>query len=170
MADRVRERGLVGWRRAVQVFFKTQLSAYVASLADFLVAVSLVKFSSLPLLYATFSGSLAGGMVNCVINYGWVFHADDCKKWHVALKYFLVWSGSILLNTWGTVSLNTWLSGMRWVNTLPCCGGDNVFILSKVVVAVLVAVFWNFQLQRVFVYRNHHFKGFMRQHLENKKD
>ena len=32
---------------------------------------------------------------------------------------------------------------------------DNVFILSKIIVAVLVAFFWNYHLQRFFVYRNH---------------
>lgn len=81
MADRLKEiSGFAGWRHAVWVFVKAQLSSYVASLVDFLVTILLVKLSGLFYLYATFSGSVAGGMVNCVINYGWVFHADDCKK------------------------------------------------------------------------------------------
>ena len=72
-------------------------------------APRLVKLSGLFYLYATFLGSVVGGVVNCVINYGWVFHADDCKKTHVALKYLFVWGGSILLNTWGTFALTEWL-------------------------------------------------------------
>ena len=81
MADRLKEiSGFAGWRHAVWVFVKAQLSSYVASLVDFLVTILLVKLSGLFYLYATFLGSVAGGMVNCVINYGWVFHADDCKK------------------------------------------------------------------------------------------
>lgn len=47
---------------------------------------------------------------------------------------------------------------------------DNVFILSKIIVAVLVAFFWNYHLQRFFVYRNHNIKGFLKHYLENKKD
>ena len=103
MADKLKGKpGFAGWRHAVWVFIKAQLSSYVASLIDFLVTILLVKLSGLFYLYATFLGSVVGGVVNCVINYGWVFHEDDCKKTHVALKYLFVWGGSILLNTWGT--------------------------------------------------------------------
>ena len=57
-------------------------------------------------------------IVNCAINYGWVFHAEDCKKTHVAVKYLFVWGGSIILNTWGTFALTEWLTRMTWVNGL----------------------------------------------------
>ena len=115
MADKLKGKpGFAGWRHAVWVFIKAQLSSYVASLIDFLVTILLVKLSGLFYLYATFLGSVVGGVVNCVINYGWVFHADDCKKTHVALKYLFVWGGSILLNTWGTFALTEWLTGMHW--------------------------------------------------------
>ena len=87
------------------------------------------------ILYATFTGSVVGGIVNCVINYGWVFHAEDCKKTHVAVKYLFVWGGSIILNTWGTFALTEWLTGMTWVNGLLGYYIDDVFILSKIIVA-----------------------------------
>lgn len=157
-------------RHAAWVFFKAQLSAQFASFVDFLVTILLVKVFEVFYLYATFTGSIVGGVVNCVINYGWVFHAENCKKTHVAVKYVFVWGGSILLNTWGAFALTEWLTGMTWVNGLLGYYVDNVFILSKVVVAVLVAFFWNYHLQRVFVYRNHNIKGFFKQYLENKKD
>ena len=81
MADKLKGKpGFAGWRHAVWVFIKAQLSSYVASLIDFLVTILLVKLSGLFYLYATFLGSVVGGVVNCVINYGWVFHADDCQK------------------------------------------------------------------------------------------
>ena len=136
MADRLKETSrFAGWRYAVWVFIKAQLSSYVASLVDFLVTILLVKLSGLFYLYATFLGSVVGGMVNCAINYGWVFHADDCKKTHVALKYLFVWGGSILLNTWGTFALTEWLTGMRWVDGLLGHYINDVFILSKIIVA-----------------------------------
>lgn len=41
-----------------------------------------------------------------------------------------------------------------WVrNTLSLYFGD-FFIIPKVVVAVIVALFWNYNMQRFFVYRN----------------
>ena len=168
MADRLKETSrFAGWRYAVWVLIKAQLSSYVASLVDFLVTILLVKLSGLSYLYATFLGSVVGGMVNCAINYGWVFHADDCKKTHVALKYLFVWGGSILLNTWGTFALTEWLTGMRWVDGLLGHYINDVFILSKIIVAVLVAFFWNYHLQRIFVYRNHNFRKFIRQYFRD---
>lgn len=169
MADRIEGRSwLAGWRREVWLFMKAQLSAQVATVFDFLLTVLLVKLLGIYYLYATFIGSVIGGIVNCVINYEWVFKAEDCKKADVGLKYFIVWGGSILLNTWGTFGLTEWLTGMKWVNGLLGYYVDDVFILSKIVVALLVAFFWNYYLQRVFVYRNHNFKRFLKQRLDKK--
>ena len=133
--------------REVWMFCKAQLSAWLASAVDFLVTISLVKFGGLFYLYATFIGSVVGGITNCVINYGWVFHADGCKKVHVAVKYLFVWGMSIMLNTWGTFALTEWVTG---------------FIVSKMLVAVTVAFFWNYSMQRTFVYRNLNFRRIFR--------
>lgn len=88
-------------------------------------------------------------------------------KTHVALKYLFVWGGSILLNTWGTFALTEWLTGMHWVDGLLGHYINDVFILSKIIVAILVAFFWNYHLQRVFVYRNHNFGKFIRQYFRD---
>ena len=156
MVDGVEEQSrFAGWRREVWLFMKAQLSAQIATVIDFLITILLVKLFGIYYLYATFIGSVVGGIVNCVINYEWVFKAEDCKKIHVGLKYFIVWGGSILINTWGTFALTEWLAGMKWVNGLLGYYVYDVFILSKITVALLVAFFWNYYLQRVFVYRNH---------------
>lgn len=151
-----------GWRHELFVFLKAQLSAQFASLVDFLVTILLVKLWGVFYLYATFCGSVAGGIFNCGVNYRWVFHAKECRMVNVALKYFMVWGGSILLNTWGTFALTEWLTGMDWVNGLLGYYVDNVFILSKIIVALLVAFFWNYHLQRTFVYRNQNIRKFLR--------
>ena len=169
MVDGVEEQSrFAGWRREVWLFMKAQLSAQIATVIDFLITILLVKLFGIYYLYATFIGSVVGGIVNCVINYEWVFKAEDCKKIHVGLKYFIVWGGSILINTWGTFALTEWLAGMKWVNGLLGYYVYDVFILSKITVALLVAFFWNYYLQRVFVYRNHNLKRFLKQRLEKK--
>ena len=53
-----------------------------------------------------------------------------------------MWCGSIGLNTLGTYAL-TELSQRH-------------FIIAKAVVAVIVGVLWNYQLQRRFVYKETH--------------
>ena len=65
---------VVGWRKELWLFIKAQLSAQVASFIDFFSTVFLVKLFFVYYLYATFFGSVIGGIVNCAINYGWVFH------------------------------------------------------------------------------------------------
>ena len=70
-------------------------------------------------------------------NYRWVFNAEELKKGSVAWKYMIVWTGSIVLNTLGTYALTEMSS--------------QYFMFAKVVVAVIVAIFWNYQLQRLFV-------------------
>ena len=85
------------------MFMRAQFSSQVASATDFLVTILLVKLFGIYYVYATFTGSICGGIVNCIINYKWTFKTKDCKKRHVMIKYLLVWIGSILLNTWGNL-------------------------------------------------------------------
>lgn len=154
MDNRVEKIRARGWYRSMVLFLKAQLSAQVASLVDFVVTVLLVKFFALFYLYATFIGSVVGGMVNCAINYCWVFRQHQCRKGYIAAKYTFVWIVSIALNTWGTYFLTEWLTRIRWINRLLSVYVDDLFIFSKIVVAVLVALLWNYQMQRLFVYRN----------------
>lgn len=140
-------------RQSLWTFIKAQLSAQVASLCDFLTTVLLATICGMFYLYATFLGSVMGGIVNCVINYRWVFHDGGCKKSYIAMKYLLVWAGSILLNTWGTFTLTEWLTSQVWMRTWPAYCTDNVFLIVKIAVALFVGFFWNYQLQRTFVYR-----------------
>ena len=110
-------------------------------------------------------------IVNCAINYGWVFHAEDCKKTHVAVKYLFVWGGSIILNTLGHFCTDRVAYGHDMVNGLSGYYIDNVFILSKIIVAVLVAFFLELPSATFFsfiVITN--IKGFLKHYLENKKD
>ena len=146
------------FRRTIWLFCKAQLSSYVASVVDFLVTILLAKVFGVFYVYATFTGSVVGGITNCSINYSWVFRSCHVKMRHVAIKYLLVWAGSLTLNTYGTYFLTEWLTDMPWVNDLLGRFVGDLFILAKLVVAGVVAFFWNYQLQRVFVFRNYDFR------------
>ena len=127
------------------IFSKAQLTAQLATLIDFSVSLFLYEVCGMWYVAATFLGAVSGGAANCAANYRWVFGSDGQKKRYVALKYLLVWAGSIALNTLGTYVL-TEIS-------------KHHFILSKAIVSVAVALLWNYQLQRLFVYRNKHLNG-----------
>ena len=121
-------------------FCKAQFSAWIASAIDFLVTIITAHFIGFWYGYSTFVGALAGGIVNCAINYRWVFRPNGIKKRRVVTRYIIVWTGSIMLNTLGTLVL-TELTGFS-------------FIIVKAIIAVIVAVVWNYQMQRLFVFKN----------------
>lgn len=132
-------------RHEIGTFMKAELSALVATMVDYAVSIFLAEVCSLWYVWASFLGAVSGGVTNCVINYRWVFTAAaDQKKGNIALKYLFVWTGSILLNTGGTYVL-TEISGQY-------------FVWSKIVITICVALFWNYQLQRFFVYGDVHLK------------
>lgn len=135
------------------MFLRAQLSAQMATIADFLVTILLVRLFEVYYVYATLAGAVYGGIVNCVINYKWTFKSTG-KKTNVAVKFILVWVCSIWLNTWGTYALTESLAKIPWVrDTLSQYFGD-FFIIPKMAVAVIVALFWNYNMHRFFVYRN----------------
>ena len=127
-------------RHEIWIFCKAQCSAQLATLADFCLSWLLADVLGLWYLLASFMGALTGGVLNGVFNYRWVFDGTgELNKRSVAVKYLMVWAGSILLNTLGTYGLTEW-SGRH-------------FMIAKAAVAVCVAVLWNYQMQRLYVYR-----------------
>ena len=152
---------MVSKKGGILMFLRAQISAQMATIADFLVTILLVKLFEVYYVYATLAGAVYGGIVNCVINYKWTFKSDG-KKIHVAVKFIIVWFCSIWLNTWGTYTLTESLGRIPWVrDTLSQHFGD-FFIIPKIVVSIIVALFWNYNMQRYFVYRNLDIKGFFK--------
>ena len=119
---------MISQKGGIFMFLRAQLSAQMATIADFLVTILLVRLFDVYYVYATLAGAIYGGIV--------------------------VWVCSVWLNTWGTYALTESLAKIPWVrNTLSLYFGD-FFIIPKVVVAIIVALFWNYNMQRFFVYRN----------------
>ena len=141
------------------MFIRAQFSSQIASATDFLVTILLVKLFGIYYVYATFTGSVCGGIVKCIINYKWTFKSKECKKRHVMVKYLLVWIGSILLNTWGIYFMTETISKNPWVQETLKHYIDDLFVFSKIVVSLLVGFLWNYNMQRVFVYKNCRIRG-----------
>lgn len=141
------------------MFIRAQFSSQIASATDFSITILLAKLFNIYYVYATLIGSICGGIVNCIINYKWTFKTKECKKRHVLLKYGLVWIGSILLNTWGIYLMTEAISRNPWVQETLNPYIDNLFVFSKIVVSLLVGFLWNYNMQRVFVYKNCRIRG-----------
>ena len=130
------------------MFIRAQLSAQVATIVDFLVSIILVNFFSLYYIYATITGAVCGGVVNCVINYYWTFKATNVNKKLVAFRYTMIWLGSIFFNTGGVYVI---MESIR--NFFSTALFNDIFIIIKIIVAVIVGFTWNYYMQRVFVYK-----------------
>ncbi len=142
-------------KKTFKQLIKSLFSAQLAGIIDFLTALLLAN-CGLYYVASTFCGALTGGVVNCCINYKWVFNSTDCSKRNIAIKYLLVWTGSIFLNTYGTYMLTESILDMEWASQLSGLFAINLFLIPKIIVAIFVSIFWNFLLHKNFVYRDCH--------------
>lgn len=149
-------------------FLRAQLSSQLSSITDFTVTIVLAKvfesflesiFGEYYYGFATGAGAICGGIVNCIINYKWTFKAQGVNIKYVIIKYILVWIGSILLNMGGTILLTELMKDIVWIQNLFGHYIDYFFLLPKIIVSLLVGFIWNFNMQRLFVYRDVDIKG-----------
>ncbi len=134
----------------------SQMSAWV----DFVTSFVVFAWIGLSGGEAAAAGAIAGGVVNCTLNYKWTFRGSDCSVTNVMIKYFMVWSGSLLLNAYGT----EYLADFFFDSSLMGVWGFSRklrFTIARLTVSFLVSVFWNLLLQRTFVYRPVKFDNFL---------
>ena len=135
------------------MFIRAQLSAQIATFVDFLISILLNQCANVYYVYATLIGSISGGLTNCAINYKWTFQTEDCSPIPVIIKYTLVWTGSIGLNLWGTYLLTEFLTLQ---NSFISINQSTAFIIAKVSVSIMVAILWNYNLHKTFVFKDAH--------------
>lgn len=98
-------------------------------------------------------GQVVGAMVNCAINYKWTFRRGDKSGYTItAIKYAMVWVGSLTLNTVGTTVMSNALDGSAIIKAHDITP-NGTFLIAQIVVSLFVSIFWNLILQRYFVYR-----------------
>ena len=127
-------------------FTKAQIASLLATGVDFLVTFVLLRWAGIPPVAAsarvTFygvTGTLCGGVTHFMISRNWVFNAQE-KKWMAQVnRYVLVWIGNLALNASGLYLLT------RYTDIQP--------MLAKVIIATSVAVFYNYILQKRFVFK-----------------
>ncbi len=126
-------------------FAKAELTASVASVVDFGLALLLSDVIGVYYGLANAIGVTAGGVTNCCLNYRYVFGDSHIRKRRVAWRYTLVWAVSWVLNAGGTVALTEFINSSEHFEVH--------YMLPKCIVAFLVAVLVNYPGQRRFVFR-----------------
>lgn len=145
---------LLNSKSLVPTFLRSAVSSQASGWVDFIVGFVMFYwvFNQHMSWLATGIGVVAGGIVNCIICYKFTFHAENCPWKAVVVKYALVWIGNLILNSGGTEVLYILLK--KW-NVLEELGFKTAgyYSTARVVMSLLVSWFWNFILQRNFVYR-----------------
>lgn len=137
--------------RGFFMYVRSTIASQIASWVDMGTSFVLFAFCNLLPWLATATGAVVGGVVNCCINYKFTFRASGCSVKAVAVKYAMVWIGSLLLNTLGTQGFY-WL--LEHTDVLKVIGAtpDGYFAIARLSVSLVVSIFWNYLWQKNFVY------------------
>lgn len=139
-------------------FVRSAVSSQASGWVDFIVGFVMFYwiFNQHLSWLATGIGVVAGGVVNCIICYKFTFRAENCPWKAVVVKYALVWIGNLILNSGGTEILYILLK--KW-HVLEDLGFKTAgyYSTARIVMSLIVSWFWNFILQRNFVYRPSNF-------------
>jgi len=117
---------------------RSQISSLIATVVDFSSLIFFVEIVHVWYVAATAMGAFLGALVNFILGRHWSFSADGEPVHGQAMRYTLVATGSLILNS-GAVYILTDSFGLHYA-------------VSKAITAVLVGLFFNFPLHRGFVF------------------
>ncbi len=120
-------------------FFRYNIVAIIATSIDFLVFILLTEALQLWYLFSAIVGAVLGGITAFVLERNWTFMKSDGKLSCQSVKYFMVWLASIFLN----------ITGLYIMVEYAACR----YIFSKVVVAIVVGIGFNFLTHKYFVFK-----------------
>lgn len=121
-----------------KMFWKAQASAFLAGAVDFGGLALLVEFFHVYYAFAVAIAAAAGAITNFLINRYWAFQAHEHPMVGQAGRYLLVSAGSLGLNT---------------VLVYACTEKlGTQYLVSKLIVATAVAVFYNYPIHKHYVY------------------
>jgi putative flippase GtrA len=120
-------------------FLSAQVAAFIGTAVDFGMVIFLTEVFGVWYVISNAIGATCGAVTNFFLGRNWVFSSTKNKISHQALRYFLVATGSMILNTLG-VYLLTEFTALNYIS-------------SKIIVAVFIAFTFNFLLQKHFVFK-----------------
>lgn len=121
-------------------FIKANIASIISSFCDFLITIAITEFLDYDPFWASITGTVSGGIINFIIGRYWVFEVHHLNVYHQGRRYFIIWAGNLILNA----------MGMYWF--LKILGLK--YILAKLITAVIIAVGYNYPLQKRYVFKN----------------
>lgn len=115
------------------------MASILASIGDYCITTMAVVFFRMPVIAASITGTTGGAILNFLMGRYWVFMRREERSYWQVWRYLQVWCGNLILNTAGVYVLNQML-GIH-------------FLFAKITVSILVAVCYNYPLQKKYVFR-----------------
>ena len=124
------------------IFVRSQVSAFLGAVTDYVVMIMLTDLAGLHYTLSIVFGGLTGAIVNFLINRYWAFNSNDPYTSPVStqiLKFASVVAGSIFLKSSGTyiITENFKLN----------------YKISRIITDAFVAYGFNFVLMKYWVFR-----------------
>ncbi|TXB65910.1 GtrA family protein [Vicingus serpentipes] len=120
-------------------FLRYQVAAIIATMVDFFVLIILTELFNVWYVASTAIGAFCGALTNFIICRYWAFVNSSNNLSNQIVKYTLVSAGSLVLNT-------------LFVYLLTDFGGVT-YSISKIITAIFIAIFYNFTLQKYYVFK-----------------
>lgn len=120
-------------------FLRSQVVSLTATSADFSFALMLNHFLDVYYVTATSLGSLFGAVISFTLGRNWVFLNRQGKLRKQVFRFFVINLFSIFANTTGVFFFKE--------------NFNITFALSRVMAAVFVGIFFNYFMNRYFVFK-----------------
>lgn len=126
-------------KTSVLTFIRYNIVSIIATTVDFLVLITLTEFFKLWYLTSGIIGAFSGGVTSFVLGRNWAFNKKDGSVCRQAIRYTIIWLGSIFLNTYGLYF---------FVDIL-----NIQYIIAKIIVAIFIGLGFNYIMQKYFIFR-----------------
>jgi putative flippase GtrA len=126
----------------MRVFRRSVLTSLFTTALDFATLVGLTELAGVNYVVATWIGTVVGSLSNFAINKRWAFSAREAPVGPALGRFVLVQGGASGLHTAGVWALTRFAR-------IP-------YPVSKLVMATIVYLGWNYPLNRWFVFNPRH--------------
>lgn len=120
-------------------FYRSQFASIVATAADFFITIFFTEIFKIWYIASNVCGAFTGAVISFLLGRNWAFNRTGQQWEWQAVRYAITSFLSINLNTAGV-----------WLLTEQL---DIQYIISKIIVAILIGVSFNFLMFRYFVFR-----------------
>jgi putative flippase GtrA len=122
-----------------KTFFRSQVVSLTATSVDFIVSILLNEILNIYYVTSTILGAICGAITSFTLGRNWAFLNRHGKIRKQAFRFIIISTFSVFANTTGVFFFKE--------------SFDISFIASRVIVAILIGVFFNFFMNRYFVFR-----------------